>query len=76
MSVRHTILIEPYGGTEPPGTIDLWCAREYVQHGDESRTTRVLHTAPTRGEVADWLAEQTRQAGGPRGYIKQREAEA
>jgi hypothetical protein len=63
VSVRRTILIEEYRplvwfGRDDPG----WCAREYVQHGDESRTTRVLHTAPTRTEVADWLAARHREA--------------
>ena len=62
MSVRRTILIEPYDVTKYGGLrLDrLWCAREYVQHDDESRSTRVLHTAPTRAEVADWLAERQR----------------
>ena len=59
MSVRRTILIEPY---ESFDLIHNWCAREYVQHGDESRTTRVLHTAPTREQVADWLAARNREA--------------
>jgi hypothetical protein len=59
VSVRRTILIEPYLPGYHHGS---WCAREYVQHGDESRTTRVLHTAPTREQVADWLAAQQREA--------------
>ena len=64
MSVRRTILIEHYRHDHPVwhNSWNAWCAREYVQHGDESRTTRVLHTAPTRGEVADWLAAQHREA--------------
>jgi hypothetical protein len=61
VSVRRTILIEPYRLTAN-ALSELWCAREYVQHGDESRTTRVLHTAPTRAEVADWLAARHREA--------------
>ena len=64
MTVRRTSLIEPYRPhrwfAENAGPD--WCAREYVQHGDESRTTRVLHTAPTRAEVADWLAARHREA--------------
>ena len=63
MTVRRTILIEHY---RPLLALFLddpeWCAREYVQHDDESRTTRVLHTAPTRAEVADWLATRHREA--------------
>ena len=51
MSVRRTILIEkyhwPYLSVQAAGCDYWWCAREYVQHDDESRTTRVLHTAPT-----------------------------
>ena len=66
MTVRRTILIEQYawplGGYRSPDGEDGWCAREYVQHGDESRTTRVLHTAPTREQVADWLAARSREA--------------
>ena len=59
MSVRRTILIEPYRATANV-RFERWCAREYVQHDDESRTTRVLHTAPTREQVAYWLAERQR----------------
>ena len=66
MIVRRTILIEPYepfrGQFVNGDLTQKWCAREYVQHGDESRTTRVIHTAPTRGEVADWLAARQREA--------------
>jgi hypothetical protein len=66
VSVRRTILIEPYvplWTADDPDHLDrCWCAREYVQHGDESRTTRVLHTAPTREQVADWLATRHREA--------------
>ena len=64
MTVRRTILIEPYVGVDVTrsSVLPVWCAREYVQLGDESRTTRVLHTAPTRGEVADWLAARHREA--------------
>ena len=60
MSVRRTILIEP---TRRWAKVpeEVWCAREYVEHGDESRTTRVLHTAPTREQVADWLAVHHRK---------------
>ena len=62
MTVRRTILIEPYGRyPERPVSTSGWCAREYVQHGDESHTTRVLHTAPTREHVADWLAARHRE---------------
>ena len=60
MSVRRSILIEPYRRFDRVDDGPGWCAREYVQHADESRTTRVLHTAPTRAEVADWLAERQR----------------
>ena len=63
MSVRRTILIEEYLPALWRGNVNVgggWCAREYVQHSDESRTTRVLHTAPTRAEVADWLADRIR----------------
>jgi hypothetical protein len=59
VSVRRTILIEKFPW---PREDYWWCAREYVQHGDESRTTRVLHTAPTREQVADWLAARQREA--------------
>jgi hypothetical protein len=67
VTVRRTILIEEYGWpVDVPDDDAKWCAREYVQHGDESRTTRVLHTAPTRAEVADWLAARYWEAGTPR----------
>ena len=66
MTVRRAILIEPYGSVRDIDGYwygaDDWCAREYVQHGDESRTTRVLHTAPTREQVADWLAARHQEA--------------
>ena len=67
MTVRRTILIEPYRPhrwfAENAGPD--WCAREYVEHGDESRTRTVLFTAPTRDEVADWYAQYLRERREP-----------
>ena len=66
MTVRRTILIEPYAVVGPLVNPVSWCAREYVQHGDESRTRTTLFTAPTRDEVADWYAQYLRQ------YLRER----
>jgi hypothetical protein len=61
VSVRRTILIEPYSTW--PG--DGWVAREYVENGDESRTRTVLFAAMTRDEVADWYAQYLRERREP-----------
>jgi hypothetical protein len=68
VSVRRTILIEEYLPALWRGNVNVgggWCAREYVQHSDESRTRTTLFTAPTRDEVADWYAEYLRERREP-----------
>ena len=55
---RH-ILIEPYRPAWLPSDdpSERFCAREFIRDEANLRfVTRVLHTAPTRTEVADWLA--------------------